>query len=68
EIVNESFRDMVNNDVGHRTNLKKAIASVTGHNYKIGPYVPEKAARPVTDDPLDRLSAALRDAGFNQKG
>ena len=65
EIANESFRDMVNSDPRHRGNLKKAIASVTGRSYKIGPHVAAAQAKPVKDDPLDALAAALKSNGLN---
>ncbi len=62
EITNSSFRDMVNTDTRHRTNLKKAIASVTGKNYKIGPYTGKPKATPTAeDDPLDKLAEAIKD-------
>ena len=64
EIANESFRDMVNSDPRHRGNLKKAIASVTGRSYKIGPHVTAEA-KPVEDDPLDALAEALQSHGLN---
>ncbi len=60
EITNESFRDMFNNDARHRSNLKKAIASVTGRNYKIGPYNPQKVQKATENDPLDKLEESLR--------
>ena len=64
EITNESFRDMFNNDARHRTNLKKAIASVTGRPYKIGPYAPARQTQAPADDPLDRLEQSLKQNGL----
>ena len=66
EIANESFRDMFNNDARHRANLKKAIASVTGRSYKIGPYTGASApASAPADDPLDKLADALERNGLS---
>jgi DNA polymerase-3 subunit gamma/tau len=55
KIANESFRDMINGDARHRSNLKAAIAGVSGINYKIGPYREQKAAVKTENDPLDKL-------------
>ena len=57
-IANESFRDTINGDARHRANLKAAIASVTGINYKIGPYKEPKKPQSNPDDPLDKLIEA----------
>ncbi len=58
KIANESFKDTINGDARHRSNLKAAIAHVTGFNYKIGPYKEEKKADAVENDPLDKLIEA----------
>ena len=65
EITNESFRDMFNNDARHRANLKKAIASVTGRNYKIGPYNPQKVQKAPVDDPLDKFEDSIKRNGLD---
>ncbi len=57
-IANESFRDTINGDARHRANLKAAIASVTGFNYKIGPYKEPKKEEVNKNDPLDKLIEA----------
>ncbi len=57
-IANESFKDTINGDARHRANLKAAIASVTGYNYKIGPYKEPKQVETASNDPLDKLIEA----------
>ena len=45
-------------------NLKKAIASVTGRNYKIGPYNPKKVQKAPVDDPLDKFEDSIKRNGL----
>lgn len=61
ESANSQFAELMNAANGlYREKLRKAVETITGHSYRLGPYR-KKQVVTNTDDPLDALRNKLKD-------